>query len=68
MPCHVLMTKVDKLSRGEAASALLGTRREMATLCPGATVQAFSSLDRIGIDEARAAIAGWLRPEPAATP
>lgn len=60
LACHVLMTKVDKLSRGEAASTLLATRREMATLCPGATIQAFSSLDRIGIDEARVAIGAWL--------
>ncbi|WP_257385861.1 ribosome biogenesis GTP-binding protein YihA/YsxC [Tahibacter caeni] len=68
LPCHVLMTKVDKLSRGEAARTLLGTRREMASLCPGATIQAFSSLDKIGIDEARAAIGAWLeQPAPDAT-
>jgi len=60
LSCHVLMTKVDKLSRGDAASTLLSTRREMGLLCPRATIQAFSSLDRIGIDEARAAIAVWL--------
>ena len=54
------MTMVDKLSRGEAARTLLGTRREMASLCPGATIQAFSSLDKIGIDEARTAIGAWL--------
>jgi GTP-binding protein len=63
LACHVLMTKVDKLSRGEAASTLLSTRREMATLCPGATVQQFSSLNKIGIDEARKVIGGWLNPE-----
>jgi GTP-binding protein len=60
LPCHVLMTKVDKLSRGDAARTLLATRREMAGLCPGATVQPFSSLDKIGIDEARQAIGRWL--------
>lgn len=66
LPCHVLMTKVDKLSRGEAARTLLGTRREMALLCPDATVQAFSALDKVGIDEARTAIARWLLPAAAA--
>ncbi|MBL8300387.1 MAG: YihA family ribosome biogenesis GTP-binding protein [Rhodanobacteraceae bacterium] len=65
LPCHVLMTKVDKLSRGEAARTLLATRREMATLCPGATIQAFSALDKVGIDEARAAISVWLGREAA---
>lgn len=65
LACHVLMTKVDKLSRGDAAGTLLSTRREMGLLCPRATIQAFSSLDRIGVDEARAAIAAWLLPAPA---
>lgn len=60
LPCHVLMTKVDKLSRGDAASTLLATRKEMGLLCPSATIQAFSSLDKIGIDEARRAIYAWL--------
>ena len=67
LACHVLMTKVDKLSRGEAARTLLGTRREMGTLCPAATIQPFSSLDKIGIDEARQAIGRWLQaPAPGA--
>jgi len=61
LACHVLMTKVDKLSRGDAAATLLSTRREMGPLCPGASIQAFSSLDRIGIDEARRVIGGWLQ-------
>lgn len=68
LACHVLMTKVDKLSRGEAARTLLATRKEMAVLCPGATVQTFSSLDKLGIDEARTAIARWLSAESASAP
>lgn len=62
LACHVLMTKVDKLSRGEAARTLLGVRREMGTLCPGATIQQFSSLDKVGIDEARQVIGAFLAP------
>lgn len=62
LACHVLMTKVDKLSRGEAARTLLGTRREMGTLCPSATIQQFSALDKVGIDEARQVIGAWLMP------
>lgn len=58
--CHVLMTKSDKLSRGEAARTLLATRKEMGDLCPGATVQLFSSLGKVGVDEARAVLGGWL--------
>lgn len=58
--CHVLMTKSDKLSRGEAARTLLATRQEMGLLCPGATVQLFSSLAKTGIDEARTVLMGWF--------
>ncbi|UXI68202.1 ribosome biogenesis GTP-binding protein YihA/YsxC [Tahibacter amnicola] len=65
LPCHVLMTKVDKLSRGEAARTLQQTRKEMGLLCPDATAQLFSSLHKIGVDEARATLAQWLNAEPA---
>lgn len=59
--CHVLMTKADKLSRGDAARTLLATRKEMGEECPGATVQLFSSLTKAGVDEARSVLGGWLK-------
>jgi GTP-binding protein len=49
---HVLLTKSDKLSKQAAQRTLAQVRRELATLCPGATVQLFSSLRSEGIDEA----------------
>lgn len=49
---HVLLTKSDKLSRQAAQVTLTRTRNDLTELCPGATVQLFSSLKSQGIDEA----------------
>jgi GTP-binding protein len=54
---HVLLTKADKLSRQAATATLARVRTELAALCPGSTVQLFSSLKREGIDEAARALA-----------
>ena len=56
-PVHLLLTKADKLSRGKAAAALHGARRELG---PGASVQLFSALKGTGLDEARRALAQML--------
>ncbi len=50
LPIHVLLTKADKLKRGQAATALLTTRKALGTR---ATVQLFSALNRDGEEEAR---------------
>lgn len=55
-----LLTKADKLSRGEAARTLQAVRKELATLAPGAHAQLFSSLAGSGVDEARSLLAQWL--------
>jgi GTP-binding protein len=55
-----LLTKSDKLSRGEAASVVLAVRKELQTLAPRALAQLFSSLKGTGVDEARGVLAGWL--------
>jgi len=57
LPVHVLLTKTDKLKRGQAATALLEVRRE---LNDAATVQHFSALSRLGEDEARAKLEEFL--------
>ena len=53
---HVLLTKSDKLSKQAAQVTLSKARKELAQLCPGATVQLFSSLKSTGIDEANRAL------------
>ncbi len=60
LPCHVLLTKADKLGRGRAMATLLAVRREMVALSPGSGVQLFSASAGSGVDEARAALAALL--------
>jgi GTP-binding protein len=50
LPVHVLLTKADKLKRGQASSALLNVRKELGDR---ASVQLFSATNRQGVDEAR---------------
>jgi len=57
LPVHVLMTKSDKLKRGQASAAVLAARRELGDR---ATVQLFSAIRRDGIDEARDVLDRWL--------
>lgn len=57
LPTHILLTKSDKLKRGQAATAMLEVRREFDDV---ATVQQFSALTRAGEDEARAKLDEFL--------
>ena len=57
LPTHVLLTKSDKLKRGQAAKALLEVRRDLGSV---ATVQQFSALNRQGEEEARAKLDEFL--------
>lgn len=50
LPTHILLTKTDKLKRGQGAKALLEVRRDVGEV---ASVQHFSALTRLGEDEAR---------------
>lgn len=50
LPIHILLTKADKLKRGQAANAALQVGKEVGQR---ATVQLFSAHDRQGADEAR---------------
>jgi len=53
LPVHILLTKADKLKRGQAANMLQATRKAVGER---ATVQLFSALKRTGTDEARAVL------------
>jgi GTP-binding protein len=57
LPTHVLLTKADKLKRGQAAKALLEVRRDLGDI---ATVQHFSALTRLGEDAARSKLDEFL--------
>jgi GTP-binding protein len=60
LPVHILLTKADKLGRGQASKALLEVRQEAG---PGAGVQLFSATTRQGLDEARQALEAFLQRE-----
>jgi len=55
LPCHVLMTKADKLSRNQASQSLAALRRQFVADAP-VTTQVFSAQDGTGVEEARAAV------------
>jgi len=57
VPVHVLLTKADKLKRGQAASELAKVRKE---LDGAATAQLFSALKREGVAEARQRLGAML--------
>jgi len=65
MAVHILLTKADKLSRGQAGSQLQTVNREIknAGLSQLVSVQNFSSLKNTGLDELKAKLQTWLAPE-----
>ena len=59
-PVHVLLTKSDKLSRQQATLTLNRVKSHLAEHFPFCSVQLFSSLKKLGADEAEAVIAVWF--------
>jgi GTP-binding protein len=61
VPCHVLLTKADKLKRGPAQATLLKVRKSLPL---GATVQVFSAKSREGLDELIRQLNSWYDFDP----
>ncbi len=59
LPVHILLTKADKLKRGAAASAYLKVKKAVENQ-PQVSVQQFSALKKMGIDEAQQVLDDWL--------
>ncbi|MDR2195557.1 MAG: ribosome biogenesis GTP-binding protein YihA/YsxC [Gallionellaceae bacterium] len=59
-PVHILLTKSDKLSRQQATLTLNRVKSHLAEHFPFCSVQLFSSLKKIGMDEAERVIGGWF--------
>ncbi|HEX5693379.1 MAG TPA: ribosome biogenesis GTP-binding protein YihA/YsxC [Arenimonas sp.] len=61
LPAHALLTKADKLGRGATANTLQAVRMELSRAYGDTVgVQAFSGESKLGVDEARRVVAGWL--------
>lgn len=60
LPCHVLLTKSDKLSRSQALNTLRALQKTLGEMSPEFSSQLFSAPERLGVEEARQVMAGWL--------
>ena len=60
LPCHLLLTKADKLASGAARKTLREVKQELPGLHPMATAQLFSSQTKDGVEEARQLLDGML--------
>ncbi|MDQ1121366.1 MULTISPECIES: ribosome biogenesis GTP-binding protein YihA/YsxC [Pseudoxanthomonas] len=69
LPAHVLLTKGDKLGRGQQSQTLAAVRKELSSAFGDSVgVQVFSSESKQGVDQARAVVQTWLDLMPAAAP
>ena len=62
MPCHILLTKSDKLKRGAAQSTLLGLKKKLPK---NVSLQLFSALKKVGRDELIRKLNEWYEIEEA---
>ncbi|MCW0402037.1 putative GTP-binding protein EngB [Xanthomonas sacchari] len=61
LPAHALLTKADKLGRGQQGQVLQQVRKELTgAFGDTVSVQAFSGETRQGVDELRCIVGGWL--------
>lgn len=67
LSCHIALTKADKLSRGAGLDVVRKIRLDLKQFNSETdnppTLQVFSSLKHLGIQEAHAALDKWLLPE-----
>ncbi|WP_454832663.1 ribosome biogenesis GTP-binding protein YihA/YsxC [Pseudoxanthomonas wuyuanensis] len=66
LPAHALLTKADKLGRGQQANTLQAVRKELfSAFGDTVSVQTFSGESKQGVEEARKVVADWLELTPA---
>jgi GTP-binding protein len=56
---HILLTKADKINRGQGQNVLLQVRKELSAFS-NVTVQTFSSFKHLGLEEARQKLDHWF--------
>lgn len=60
IPLHILLTKSDKLKSSAARKTLKEVQEALETCKGKVSIQLFSSLDRTGLDEAKAVLDEWF--------
>lgn len=61
LPIHILLTKCDKLSRGEAQATLLKIKKQYELMSHLVSIQIFSSLKKQGIEELITCLNRWFQ-------
>ncbi|HIO96515.1 MAG TPA: YihA family ribosome biogenesis GTP-binding protein, partial [Leucothrix sp.] len=62
LPVHVVLNRHDKLKHGQAKSALLKTQQQLNKYNNECSVQMFSALKGLGVDELSKQLDKWLQP------
>lgn len=60
LPLHILLTKADKLKYGAAKNTLLKVQQELSRVEIVVTLQLFSALKKIGIDDVHQILDEWF--------
>ena len=60
LPVHILLTKADKISRGQGQSILLQITKRYESMNGMITAQVFSSLKRQGVEQLIQVVNSWL--------
>lgn len=60
LPVHILLTKSDKISKGQAQSTVLQVQKHYELRKDLLSIQSFSSLKKQGIDELMTVLNGWF--------
>ena len=60
LPLHILLTKADKLNYGAAKNTLLSVQKELSRSSITVSLQLFSSLNKIGIDDVHQMLDEWF--------
>jgi GTP-binding protein len=69
LPAHALLTKADKFGHGQRQQQLMTVRKELnSAFGDTVSVQTFSGESKLGVDEAREKVMGWLGLLPAVAP
>lgn len=61
LPAHVLLTKADKLKRGQQQNSLLNVQKQIMDTNVDASVQTFSSLKKTGLEDLVKTMDNWLQ-------
>ena len=60
LPLHILLTKADKLNYGAAKNTLFKVKRELEDINITVSLQLFSSLKKMGIDDVHQVLDEWF--------